>query len=245
MSLAGCAREFNLATQKEESLMYGTDKEISIGDAISLQIEKNFKVSTDVEANQRVQRILDRITPICDRKELVYTIRVLDEDEVNAVSLPGGYIYVFKGLIDRAKTDDQLAGVISHEVGHITAKHSIKRLQASYSYMLLQVLAISSGNSAVAGGLNALYMTAFVAYSQQDELESDRLAVKYTRLAGYDPNAMVEIMKIIRENGRKGPLRPVSYMRTHPYINERVAALNVEISGQMQYQDYLNLTGSK
>ena len=240
--LTGCASEFNLATQREESLMYGTDKEVAIGDVVSQQIEKQFKMDTDVEVNRRVQQILDRLVPVSDRQDLVYIIRVLNEEELNAVSLPGGYIYVFKGLIDNIKNDDQLAGVVAHELGHITARHAIKRMQASYSYLLLQILAVSSGSGEAAQGVNAAYAVAFSAFSQEDEFEADRLAVKYSKSAGYDPKAMPEVLRIIKAKEEKGPLRQISYLRTHPYITERIAALNTAINGQMRFQDYLNLT---
>ncbi len=245
VTFSGCASEFNLATQKEESLMYGTDKEVAVGDSMSQQMEKNFKVNTDVDVNQRVQAIMNRLTPVSDRKDIVYIIRVLNEDELNAVSLPGGYIYVFKGLMDAVKNDDQLAGVIAHEMGHITARHAIKRMQASYSYLLLQILSVASSNGAAAAGVNAAYTVAFYGYSQEDELEADRLAVKYTKAAGYDPKAMLDVMRILKEKEEKEPPRPFSYFRTHPYLTERSAMLNTEIRGQMQYRDYLNLTGNK
>lgn len=244
MPLAGCATEFNLATGQQESLMYGTEKEVSIGDAMSKQLEQHYKVIQDRDVNERLQNIARSLVKVCDRRELVYTVRAIEEDEVNAVSLPGGYVYVFKGLLDKLKDDDQLAGVIAHEIGHITAKHAMKRLQASYGYTLLQVLAIQSGSSDVAYGVNALFMTAFLAYSQGDELEADRLAVKYTRAAEYNPQAMIGVLEILRKEASK-KLQAVSYFRTHPYINERIAALNKEIRGSMDFKDYLNLTGSE
>ncbi|HPB68490.1 MAG TPA: hypothetical protein PKU74_06235, partial [Candidatus Omnitrophota bacterium] len=100
----GCASEYNLATGREERLLYGTEKEVSIGDAVARQVEQNYPISREVDLNQRMETILDRLVPVVDRKDLVYTIRVIDEDTVNAVSLPGGYVYVFRGLIDKAKT---------------------------------------------------------------------------------------------------------------------------------------------
>jgi len=243
--LNGCSSSFNLATNREESLMFGTEKEEAIGHSVSKQIEKQFKVVDDIDVNERVRNILARIAAVCDRKELVYVIRVLAEDEINAVSLPGGYIYVFKGLLDAVKDDDQLAGVIAHEVGHITARHSIKRMQASYGYLLLQIASVQSGSVALVQGVSALAAMAFSSYSQQDEFEADRLAIKYAAAAGYDPSAMADVLRLIKEKTAKGPLRPISYLRTHPYIPERIAMINRQIQGQMTFQDYLNLTGSR
>lgn len=242
---SGCSSSFNLATNREESLMFGTEKEEAIGQSVSKQIEKQFKVVDDIDINERAQKILSRIAEVSDRKDLVFVVRILAEDEINAVSLPGGYIYIFKGLMDNVKNDDQLAGVIAHEVGHITAKHAIKRMQASYGYLLLQIASVQSGNGALVQGVSALAAMAFSSYSQQDEFEADRLAVKYTAAAGYDPSAMADVLRLIKEKTAKGPLRPISYLRTHPYIPERIAMINKQIQGQMSFQDYLNLTGNR
>jgi len=239
ITFCGCVTEYNLATGRQETLLYGTEKETKIGQAISRQLEHHYDVVPDRDVNERVQAILDRLEPVVDRRDLVYTIRVLDE---NAVSLPGGYIYVFKGLLEKVQNDDQLAGVIAHEIGHVTAKHAMKRLQASYGYTLLQILAIESGSAALAQGVNAMYLTAFLAHSQQDEFEADRLAFKYTRDAGYNPEGMIDVLEILQEENTKG-IRPLNYFRTHPFPNERRAALKTQIRGHMDFRDYLNLMG--
>ncbi len=242
---AGCSTEYNLATGQQETLMYGTEKEISIGAALSLQLEKSSKINTELDVNKRVQRILNRLVKVCDRQELVYTIKVIDEDKLNAVSLPGGYVYVYKGLIDAVDSDDQLACVIGHELGHIGSKHSIKKLQSIYGYTLLQLAAIQSRNGQLAGGLNTAFLSIFLAYSQEDEFWADKLGVKYAKKAGYDPKGMAQFLKKLKEKEDKEPLQPFSYWRTHPFIPERIAAVNQDISGQIGFRDYLNLTGEK
>lgn len=242
---AGCATEYNLATGQQETLMYGTEKEIAIGAALSQQLEKNSKINTDVDVNERVQRILDRLVKVGDRQELVYTIKVLEEDKLNAVSLPGGYIYVYQGLIDVVESDDQLACVIGHELGHITSRHSIKKLQSIYGYTLLQLAAIQSRSAELAGGLNTAFLSIFLEYSQEDEFWADKLGVKYAQRAGYDPKGMAQFLKTLKEKQDKEPLKPFSYWRTHPFIPQRIAAANQEVSGEIEFKDYLNLTGEE
>ncbi|MDP2652930.1 MAG: Maf family nucleotide pyrophosphatase [Candidatus Omnitrophota bacterium] len=242
---SGCATEYNLATGQQETLMYGTEKEVKIGDAVAQQIESHYKIVTDVELNERVQRIFDRLVAVCDRRELVYTIKVLDDDMVNAVSLPGGYIYLFRGLTDKLKTDEQLAGVIGHELGHITAKHAIKRMQASYGYILAQILAVQSGSGAAARGVNAVYTSVFLSFARQDEFQSDVLGVKYMKKAGFDPRGVTEVLRVLEEEQRKAPPSEVNYWRTHPYLPERIANANKAINGQIEFRDYLNLTGTE
>jgi predicted Zn-dependent protease len=223
--------------------MYDTDKEVKIGEAIAPQIEAQFKILTDIDVNERVERILDRIVAVCDRKDLVYFIKVLDDDPINAVSLPGGYVYVFRGLIDKAESDDELAGVIAHEVGHITARHGVKRMQAAYAAMLLQVASTQAGGR-VASGVNLALNSLFMEYSQEDEFEADRLGVKYLKKARYDPQAMVTFFEKLKIEKEKEPLSQYSYWRTHPYLPQRIAVVNQAISGKLEFRDYLNLTGN-
>ncbi len=243
-NILGCATEYNLATRQEETLLYGTEKEIKIGEAVSRQIEAQYKIVTDVDANERVEQILDRIVAVCDRKDLVYFIKILDEDIMNAVSLPGGYLYVFKGLIDHAETDDELAGVIAHEVGHITAKHSIKRMQASYGALLAQILS-TQANGNIAGGVGFALNSLFLEHSQQDEFQADRLSVKYLKKAGYNPEGIGGFLAKLQEEQEKAPVQPYSYWRTHPHLPQRIAVVNQEVSGKIEFKDYLNLIGNE
>ncbi len=241
-ALAGCSTEYNLATQQQETLLYGTDKEVSIGEAVSVKMEQQYDIVTDVDVNERVRRILDRVAAVCDRKDIAYFIKVVDKDIMNAVSLPGGYVYIFKGLMDKLETDDQVAGVIAHEVAHITARHAVKRIQNAYGAMILQGLATQS-NAKVAQGVNFALISLFAEYSQQDEFEADRLGVKYLKKAGYNPNAMVQVLVELREDQEKGPVREYSYWRTHPFIPQRISVVNQAITGKLEFKDYLNLMG--
>jgi len=238
ISASSCVSEYNLATQKQETLLYGTDKEVSIGDGISKQIEQKYTVINDIDVNERVQNILNRLVAVSDRTDILYFIKVLDEDDVNAVSLPGGYIYVFRGLIDEVDNDDQLAGVIAHEIGHITAKHGIKRAQASYGALLAQIMAIEVG---VGGGAGLAINSLFMEHSQEDEHQADRLGVKYMKKAGYNSDEMVSFLEKLREIREKEPLRQFSYWKTHPNLSKRIGIVRSEIKGEIEFRDYLNI----
>ena len=241
-ALAGCSTEYNLATQQQETLIYGTDKEVSIGEAVAAKMEKQYDAVTDVDVNERARRVLDRITAVCDRKDITYFIKVLDKDMMNAVSLPGGYVYIFKGLLDKLETDDEIAGVIAHEVAHIAARHAVKRIQNAYGALILQGLATQS-SAKVAQGVNFALISLFAEYSQQDEFEADRLGVKYLKKAGYDPSAMVRVLVKLREEQEKSPASEYSYWRTHPFIPQRISVVNQAITGKLDFKDYLNLMG--
>ena len=243
--LSACATEFNPATKRQETVMYGDEKEKAIGASVALEVEKVYKINTEIDVNERVEKILKNIVSACDRHDLVYSIRVIDEDEMNAFSLPGGYVYVFKGLIDRVENDDQLAGVIGHEVAHITAKHAIKRLQGAYGSLMLQGAAIFSGQGALAAGVGLASSSILFANSREDEFEADRLGVRYMRKAGYKPLHMRLMLGKLLDYQAKQPPRVFSYWRTHPYIPQRMAQADSEAKGKVEFKDYLNITGEE
>lgn len=241
--IMGCSSEYNLATHQEETLLYGSEREKGIGAAAAQALEKQMEISGDVEANERVEKILKRIVAVCDRQELVYTIKIIDDDTVNAVSLPGGYVYVYRGLIEKVKNDDELASVIAHEVGHITARHAMKRQQKIYSDLLLQVAALKAGDGQFASGVNFALTSIFFAHAQEDELEADALGIKYMKKAGYDPKGAIDMLKILKKEQDKGPTRPYSYWRTHPFLTQRIAAAGQVTNQRLEFREYLNLTG--
>lgn len=238
----GCATEYNLATQQEEMILYSNDREVSIGTKVAQSIEKNYEINTDVDVNQRVEKILKDIVAVSDRKDVVYFIKVINKDIINAISLPGGYIYIFQGLLDEIESDDELAAVVAHEVAHITAKHGIKRLQSSYGAMALQLLA-SHSNSEVASGVGLMLNTIFTEHSQEAEFESDRLGVKYLKAAGYDPHGMVKFLTRLRNKEERTSPKAIVYWRTHPHLSKRIAVVNQEIKGKLEFREYLNLMG--
>lgn len=244
-AFSGCTTEYNLATRQEESLLYGTEREKSIGAAVAQAVDKELPISSEIDANERVEKILERIVAVCDRQELVYTIKVIDEDKLNAISLPGGYIYVYKGLIDKVKSDDELASVIAHEVGHITAKHSMKRMQSVYSDLLLQVAAVAAADGNFASGVNVALSSIFFAHAREAEFEADSLGIKYLKKAGYKPEATVSMLQLLKKEQDKEPSRPYSYWRTHPFLTQRIASAGKITDERLGFRQYLNLTGEQ
>ncbi|MGB4520982.1 MAG: M48 family metalloprotease, partial [Candidatus Omnitrophota bacterium] len=179
---------------------------------------------------------------VCDRKDIIYHFRVLDENEVNAVSAPGGYIYIFKGLIEKVDNDDQLAGVIAHEVGHIVARHSIKKLQASQGYSLLRILlAVSSASGDVGNAADLAFMNLMTGYGREDELLADQLSARYGKLAGYNPEGMIKFLEKLQEINKRKPAGPYNYFKTHPYIPDRIRVVKEELGQRMNFNDYINI----
>jgi predicted Zn-dependent protease len=247
---AGCLRtDFNLATQQQEYSLTSTEKEAEIGRKLARQVQEELAVAADEPVQARVRDIGRRIAGVCDRKELVYTFTVLEDPEVNAFSLPGGYVFVNDGLIKKVANDDELAGVIAHEVAHITARHAVKRYEGHLGAQLAQLgaLAASRGRGgAAAGGISLAIQSAQLSYARQDELEADRLAVKYLTAAEFDPKGMLSFLEKLHhlDHDRtrylpRGVVRP-HYAMTHPYAPERILAVKEALYGVADYLDYLN-----
>lgn len=240
--LSGCSTEYNIVTGKEETYYYSTDKEVQIGESIARQVEEKYKLINDPLVQKRVEDIGKRIADVCDRKDINYHFKVLEDEEVNAVSLPGGFVYVNKGLIDKIANDDEMAGVLAHEVGHIVARHSIKKLQAIMGYSILRILTASIPRTAPAGNAADLAFTEIIlGYSREDELLADQLGARYTKLSGYNPRGMITFLEKLQEINRRKPLRPKSYFKTHPYVPDRIRVVKQELGEKIDFTDYINI----
>ena len=240
--LAGCSTEYNVVTGKEEIYYYSTDREVQIGESISREVEEEYKLADDPLIQKRVEDIGQRIVSVCDRKEINYHFKVLEDDEVNAVSLPGGFVYVNKGLMEKIANDDELAGVLAHEVGHIVARHSIKKLQAVMGYSILRILTVAVPQTGELGtAADIAFTELLLGYSRDDELLSDQLAARYTKLAGYNPRGILDFLEKLQEINRRKPLRPKSYFKTHPYVPDRIRVVKQELGEKIGFEDYINI----
>lgn len=240
--LSGCSTEYNVVTGEQENYYYSTDREVQMGRAIARQVEKEYKFTQDPLLKKRVEDIGKKIAGVCDRKEIDYTFNVLEDDEVNAVSLPGGFVYINKGLIDKVSNDDELAGVVAHEVSHIVARHSIKKLQALQGYSFLRLLvAVAPGAQDVGNAADVAFTELLLGYSREDELLADQLGARYARLAGYNPHAMLTFLEKLQEVNRRKPLAPRSYFKTHPYVPDRIRVVKQELGEGMGFKDYINI----
>ncbi|MBU1888110.1 MAG: M48 family metalloprotease [Candidatus Omnitrophica bacterium] len=240
--LSGCvSQEYNTATGKQDIMLISTDKEIDMGRRIAESLEKNPEVKLDPDPlmTKRVSDIGAKIASVTDRKEVNYTFRVIDDDDVNAFALPGGYVFIFKGLVEKAESDDELACVMAHEMAHVVARHSIKRLQGSLGYTILQILMVVSGTSE-GRNINAAFGQLTMSYSREDEALADKMAIKYLRKSGYDPFAMLSFLEKLQQVHREQPIRPYSNYRSHPHIADRIRMVKQELTGETGFSDYMN-----
>jgi len=202
--LSGCASlgTYNPATGRSEFIFISTPEEIRLGDDVHKKLVEEFKLSDDAGANDKIRRIGQRVAQVSDRQDYQYRFYVVEKDELNAFTTPGGNIYLFTGLVDKLTTDDQIASVLAHEIGHCAARHTVKKYQAALGYSLIGGIILGQvggekSREIASMSSNVVMSLVFSAYGRQDEYEADRLGVKYLRLAGYDPNASVKTL----ENG--------------------------------------------
>jgi predicted Zn-dependent protease len=234
-TFCGCASlgTYNPATGRNEFIFISTPEEISLGNDVHQNLKKEFKFSDGSKEAERLRRIGQRVAKVSDRQDYTYRFFLIEKDEMNAFTTPGGNIYVFSGLMDKLTTDAQIASVLAHEVGHCAARHTVKKYQAALGYNLIGSLALGQIGGEKAREItsmssNVVMNLVFSAYGRKDEYESDHLAVKYLRMAEYDLEAMIETLEVL-ERESEGAGAPL-VLRSHPYLSDRIKAVREEIS---------------
>jgi predicted Zn-dependent protease len=243
--LMECAASINPATEEEEFILIPAEKEKNMGRNIDKSVKKHFELSVDPLVQERIEKIGNKLAEGTDRKDLVYYFTVLNHEEdecYNAFAAPGGYIYIFDDLVEVMETDDKIAAVLAHEMGHVEARHSLKRLQTSLGTALLMIL--GSRMNREKGSLaeaNTALAQLMMAYSRHDEFQADELSVKYLKRAGYDPEGAVQSLKTMKRLRKKGKRMKYSYYRSHPYLSERIAHVKNKINGYADFDSYINI----
>jgi predicted Zn-dependent protease len=212
------------ATGERRLTLIGESQEIAMGEQANEQIEKTMSLYEDDELQAYVDDLGKRIAASTERPELPWAFRILDDDAVNAFALPGGYIYITRGIMAHFENQAQLAGVLGHEIGHVTGKHSVVRLSKSVLAQLglgvAQVFAPElQGLAPLAGaGLQLL----FLRFSRDDEIESDLLGVRYMLNVGENPRELIEVMEMLARvsQAREGGRLP-QWASTHPHPENR------------------------
>lgn len=230
--LIGCAT-YNPATGRNELIFISTASEVSMGQDIHSELSREFKFSADEGKNIRLRKIGRKLAQVSDRQDYEYNFYLIEKKEFNAFTIPGGKIYMFSGLFDALKSDDEIAAVLAHEIGHCSARHTVKKFQAAMGYNIIGSILLSRVDpqgqmrEILSQGSGAVMSLIFSSYGRQDEYESDRLGIKYMHLAGYRKEAMVATFEAL-EKESKGDAVPL-ILRSHPFIKDRIVKVKEEI----------------
>ncbi len=210
------------------------EKEVAIGKQYADQIDHSAKLIKDPVVNEYVNRLAQNLARNSDAKVPI-SVKVIDDPTINAITLPGGFIYLDSGTILAANEEAQVAGVLAHEIAHVAARHwaseMTKRTLLQYAMIPLMFTPMSLG---AYYGLNAAMSgipIAFLKFSRNDEAEADFLGLQYMFKAGYDPNAYVAFFGKVLNEERSSPGSVASIFSDHPPTPDRIIKCEEEIKG--------------
>ncbi len=211
---------------------YSLQKEMAIGKQLANEVEKQSKIITDPMVSEYVNRLGQNLVRNSDAK-VPFTIKVIDGEEVNAFALPGGYFFVYAGLILKADNEAELAGVMAHEIAHVAARHGTRQATRGEIAQLGMIpVMIMSGGWAGYGiyqAANILIPIGFLKFSRAFESEADMLGLEYMYKTGYDPTAFVDFFEKIETLEKHKPGTMAKVFSTHPMTDDRIRAAQKNI----------------
>jgi predicted Zn-dependent protease len=212
-----------------------TQQEVEMGTQYAKQINQQLPIINDPEANRYINLLGDSIARLTSRTDITdWRFFIVDSKEVNAFAVPGGFIYVNRGLIERTQRMDQLAGVLGHEIGHVVKRHSIKQMQqqqganvgVTLACVLTRICDNQAGQAAIQVGGTAL----FAKFSRSDEIEADEEGIRNVVRAGISPNGIPEMFQILLNERSSNPSSVAGWFATHPLEEDRIATTRALIA---------------
>ncbi|MBI5450261.1 MAG: M48 family metalloprotease [Gammaproteobacteria bacterium] len=234
--LTGC--QTNPVSGRQDFVLMSEEEEIALGYKSHPEILSQYGGEYhDAALQQYVQQVGERVAVRSHRSELHYRFTVLDSPEVNAFALPGGYVYITRGLMAYLNSEAELAGVLGHEVGHVTARHSVRQISgqraAGIGYMIGAILVPELQSQAVSDLFTTLSGAISSGYGREHELEADRLGAEYLARSGYDPRAMIDVIGVLKHQEEFERQLAKEQQRT-PHIYHGVFASHPENDQRLQ-----------
>lgn len=211
-----------------------TQQEVQKGQNYAAQVEKELPIIKDPEIVRYINVLGDSLARVTDDRSLTWHFAVVDAKEINAFAIPGGYIFVNRGLIEKATNMAQVAGVLGHEIGHVTRRHSIKQMQKAQGAntgMTLACILTNICNSGLAQtGIQLAAGGVFAKFSRDDESEADEEGVKTTVRAHIDPAGIPQMFRILLDERKTRPDAVGAFFLSHPLQENRIASSQALIS---------------
>jgi predicted Zn-dependent protease len=181
-------------------VMMSEEQEIKVGEQVAKQVMQQYRAYDNHGLQEYVQAIGEKVAKVSDRPNLTYTFTILDTEEVNAFAVPGGHIFVARGLLAYLNSEAELAGVLGHEIGHVAARHAAKQHStAAITDILARVTAMATGvpgSDLLTGFLGKAFISG---YGRDMELEADHLGAEYMQRAGYPPDALIRVISVLKD----------------------------------------------
>jgi beta-barrel assembly-enhancing protease len=211
-----------------------TQQEVEMGASYAAEINRQLPIIRDAELNRYINVLGDSIARIADQRNLDWQFYIVDSPDVNAFAVPGGFIYMNRGLIERATNMAQVAGVLGHEVAHVTRRHSVKQMQKAQGAnigalgvcILTNMCNTEAGQAVIGLGANV----AMASFSRSDEDDADEHGVRYMIAAGIDPTGIPEMFQILLDERQRKPDALETWFRSHPLEESRISAARARIS---------------
>ncbi|MDF2772614.1 MAG: peptidase [Geminicoccaceae bacterium] len=239
--LAACAT--NPVTGRREVSLISQDQEIQMGQQGAQQVAQEIGLVNDQALQNYVQQVGAGMAAKSERPNLPWSFRVIDDPTPNAFAFPGGFIFITRGLLDMMNSEAELASVLGHEIGHVTAKHSVTQMsQQQLAQLGLGIGAILSPTIAQYGNLAAQGLgLLFLKYGRDDERQADDLGFRYSLSQNYDVREMDDVFRSLQRVGEASQQSPLpTWLASHPGEAERIQSINAKIA-QMQPTQFANL----
>jgi predicted Zn-dependent protease len=257
--LAGCATQVNPVTGRSEVSVMDEASEIAEGKKSHELVLEEYGVYKDPKLQAYVNDLGQRLAKHSHRSQLEWHFTVLDSPEINAFALPGGYVYVTRGIMAYLESEADLAGVIGHEIGHVTARHGAQRatrqqsaglgvLAATVLGAVLETAGVGGATQAVSGIAQNVAAGSIAKYGREQELQADGLGAEYLARSQYDPKNMIDVIQVLKNQerfaedvakvrGRTAPPKP-NWLASHPSSDQRLQEIReIATRYQGQYND--------
>jgi len=242
---AACAT--NPVTGQKQFVLMSEAEELQIGQQLDGEVRNEMGVYNDPELQRYVEDIGLRLARASHRPNLPWTFAIVDSPAVNAFALPGGYIYVTRGILAYLNDEAELAGVLGHEIGHVTARHAVEQYTRAGGTQLGLIVGsiFLPGMRPYGDLLGTGFGLLFLKYGREDELQADRLGVEYAARAGWDPGGVADMLRTLsRLDETSGDRRGTpNWLSTHPDPASRVAQIEPVIAGVERSAETPDRTG--
>ncbi|MBN2355365.1 M48 family metalloprotease [candidate division KSB1 bacterium] len=206
------------------------DEEIALGQEFAIQAMQRLKLVRNQEITEFLNRMAHEIGAVSDWSGLEYNVYLVNEPDINHFSLPGGHIYIFRGLIEAAETASEVASAIAHEIAHIAARDGVDRMSHKYGYALAAQSVVGQNPEIPRQIIANLYSRdTILDYSKEAEKQADRKCIKYAWKANYDPAGLVFLLLKVRQAEEESPQKVSLLLKTHPATSGRYRSVNNEL----------------